>query len=73
MMIKFIRKPVYTKIPTKIAKKMFDELNCQPFRVISVNTSTYYLYDNIKAVDLLKVAARRPKITRAILLKREQS
>lgn len=54
------------------AKKIFDELNYQPFRVISVNTSTHYLYDNIKASDLLKVAARRPKITRAILLKRKE-
>jgi len=53
------------------AKKRFDELHYQPFRVISVNASTHYLYDNIKASDLLKVAARRPKITRAILLKRE--
>ncbi|MFA5238586.1 MAG: FkbM family methyltransferase [Phycisphaerae bacterium] len=53
------------------AKKRFDELNCQPFKVMNVNTSTSYLYDNIKASDLLKVAARRPKITRAILLKRE--
>lgn len=54
------------------AKKRFDELNYQPFRVIGVNTSTSYLYDNIKALDLLKVAARRPKITRAILLKRTE-
>jgi FkbM family methyltransferase len=50
------------------AKKRFDELNYQPFKVVNVNTSTSYLYDNIKASDLLKVAARRPKITRAILL-----
>jgi FkbM family methyltransferase len=54
------------------ARKRFDELNYQPFRVINVNTSTHYLYDNIKASDLLKVAARRPKITRAILLKRKE-
>ncbi|MGA1980080.1 MAG: FkbM family methyltransferase [Sedimentisphaerales bacterium] len=54
------------------AKKKFDELNYQPFRIINVNTSTSYLYDNIKASDLLKVAARRPKITRAILLKRKE-
>ena len=54
------------------AKKRFDELNYPPFKVISVNTSTHYLYDNIKASDLLKVAARRPKITRAILLKRKE-
>lgn len=53
------------------AKKRFDELNYQPFKVINVNTNTSYLYDDIKASDLLKVAARRPKITRAILLKRE--
>lgn len=53
------------------AKKRFDELNYQPFKVINVNANTSYLYDNIKASDLLKVAARRPKITRAILLKRE--
>jgi FkbM family methyltransferase len=51
------------------AKKRFDELNYQPFRVVSVNTSTHYLYDNIKTSDLLQVAARRPKITRAILLR----
>ncbi|MFZ0034219.1 MAG: FkbM family methyltransferase [Sedimentisphaerales bacterium] len=51
------------------AKKRFDELNYQPFKVININTSSIYLYDNIKASDLLKVAARRPKITRAILLK----
>jgi FkbM family methyltransferase len=51
------------------AKKRFDELGCRPFRVIGVNTSIHYLYDNIKTSDLLKVAARRPKITRAILLK----
>jgi FkbM family methyltransferase len=54
------------------AKKRFDELNYQPFRVIGVNTGANYLYDNIKASDLLKVAARRPKITRAILLKRTE-
>jgi FkbM family methyltransferase len=54
------------------AKKRFDELNYQPFRVVSVNTSTHYLYDNIKTSDLLQVAARRPKITRAILLKRKR-
>ena len=53
------------------AKKRFDELNYQPFKVIKVNTNTSYLYDNIKASDLLKVAARRPKMTRAILLNRE--
>jgi FkbM family methyltransferase len=51
------------------AKKRFDELNYQPFKIIRINTSTSYLYDNIKDSDLLKVAARRPKITRAILLK----
>lgn len=55
------------------AKKRFDELNYQPFKVIKVNTNTIYLYDDIKASDLLKVAARRPKITRAILLNRELS
>lgn len=54
------------------AKKRFDELNYQPFKVINVNTNTSYLYDDIKASDLLKVAARRPKITRAILLKRKE-
>jgi FkbM family methyltransferase len=54
------------------AKKRFDELNYQPFKVVNVNTNTSYLYDNIKASDLLKVAARRPKITRAILLKRKE-
>ncbi len=54
------------------AKKRFDELNCQPFRTIGVNAGIHYLYDNIKALDLLKVAARRPKITRAILLKRTE-
>ena len=53
------------------AKERFDKLGYQPFKVISVNTSTHYLYDNIKATDLLKVAARRPKMTRAILLQRE--
>jgi FkbM family methyltransferase len=53
------------------AKERFDKLGYQPFKVVSVNTSTHYLYDNIKASDLLKVAARRPKMTRAILLKRE--
>jgi FkbM family methyltransferase len=53
------------------AKKRFDELNYQPFRAVGINTSIHYLYDNIKASDLLKVAARRPKITRAILLKRK--
>lgn len=51
------------------AKKRFGELSYQPFKVINVNTSKSYLYNNIKASDLLKVAARRPKITRAILLK----
>jgi hypothetical protein len=55
------------------AKKRFDELDYQPLRGVGVNTSIHYLYDNIKASDLLKVAARRPKITRAILLKRELS
>jgi FkbM family methyltransferase len=54
------------------AKKRFDELNYQPFRGMGVNTSMHYLYDNVKASDLLKVAARRPKITRAILLKRTE-
>lgn len=51
------------------AKKRFDELGYQPFRFVSINASTQYLYDNINTADLLKVAARRPKITRAILLK----
>jgi len=55
------------------AKKRFDELNYQPFKGVGVNTSMHYLYDNVKASDLLKIAARRPKITRAILLKRELS
>jgi FkbM family methyltransferase len=54
------------------AKERFDKLGYQPFRVVNVDTSTHYLYDNIKASDLLKVAARRPKMTRAILLKREE-
>jgi len=53
------------------AKKRFDELNYQPFKIIRVNTNTSYLYNNIRSSDLLKVAARRPKITRAILLKRK--
>jgi FkbM family methyltransferase len=52
------------------AKERFDKLGYQPFRVVGVNTSSHYLYNNIKSSDLLKVAARRPKITRAILLKR---
>ena len=55
------------------AKRKFDELGCQPSKAVSVNESVYYLYNDIKASDLLKVAARRPKIARAILLKREQS
>ncbi|MDD5063420.1 MAG: FkbM family methyltransferase [Phycisphaerae bacterium] len=54
------------------AKKRFDELNYQPFKSTGVNASMHYLYNNIKASDLLKVAARRPKITRAILLKRAE-
>jgi hypothetical protein len=54
------------------AKKRFDEMNYQPFKVINVNASTSYLYNNIKASDLLKIAARRPKITRAVLLKRKE-
>jgi FkbM family methyltransferase len=54
------------------AKKKFDELNYRPFKIVSIDTSTHYLYDNIKASDLLKVAAKRPKITRAVLLKRKQ-
>ena len=53
------------------AKKIFDELNYQPFKVINVNTNTNYLYDDIKSSDLLKVAARRPKMVRAILLNRK--
>ena len=53
------------------AKKRFDELNYRPFKIVSINAHKNYLYDNIKATDLLKVAARRPKITRAILLKRK--
>ena len=55
------------------AKKRFAELNYQPFKVVNINGHKNYLYDNIKACDLMKVAARRPKITRAILLKREPS
>jgi FkbM family methyltransferase len=55
------------------AKKRFDELNYRPFKAINVNTNTSYLYSEIKTSDLLKVAARRPKITRAILLNREPS
>jgi FkbM family methyltransferase len=39
------------------------------FEVHPLGTS--YLYDDIKTSDLLKVAARRPKMTRAILLNRE--
>lgn len=54
------------------AKKRFDELNYHPFEIVNINVNKSYLYDNIKACDLLKVAARRPKITRAILLKREE-
>jgi len=56
-----------------VAKKMFDELNYQPFKVVNLNTHTNYIYTQIKTSDLLKVAARRPKITRAILLQRRQS
>lgn len=55
------------------ARKRFAELNYQPFEVVNINGHKNYLYDNIKAHDLMKVAARRPKITRAILLKREPS
>jgi FkbM family methyltransferase len=59
--------------PVAEAKKGFDELNYQPFKVVNVNMITSYLYDNIKASDLLKVAAKRPKrIARAILLKRKE-
>jgi FkbM family methyltransferase len=59
--------------PEAEAKKGFDELNYQPFKAINVNTLTSYLYDNIKASDLLKVVAKRPKrIARAVLLKRKQ-
>jgi FkbM family methyltransferase len=54
------------------AKKRFDELNYHPFKIVNINSNKSYLYDNIKACDLLKVAARRPKITRAILLKRTE-
>jgi len=54
------------------AKKRFDELNYRPFKIVNINANKSYLYDNIKASDLLKVAARRPKITRAILLKRKE-
>lgn len=55
------------------AKKRFDELTgYQPFKVVNINTSKSYLYDSIGTSDLLKVAARRPKITRAILLKRQE-
>jgi len=41
-------------------------------RAVIVNANTKYLYENIKASDLLKVAARRHKITRAILLERKE-
>lgn len=52
------------------AKKGFDELDYQPFKVVNANMVTSYLYDNIKASDLLKVAAKRPRrIARDILLK----
>ncbi len=54
------------------AKKRFDGLNYQPSKSLNVNSSTCYLYDNINASDLLNIAARRPKITRAILLKRTE-
>ncbi len=55
------------------AKKKFDKLNYQPFKVININTVKSYIYNDIKSSDLLKIAARRPKITRAILLKRGPS
>lgn len=52
------------------AFRMFKELQYFPFKTYNLHSKRTFLYNNIKINDLLKVAARRPKITRAILLKK---
>jgi FkbM family methyltransferase len=54
------------------AKERFEALNYHPSETVDIGLSNRYLYNNIKTSDLLKVAARRPKMTRAILLKHEK-
>ncbi|MBA7506944.1 hypothetical protein ES706_05659 [subsurface metagenome] len=51
------------------AYKRFKNLNYHPFKIVGNVHNRRYLYKNIKRCDLLKIAASRPKMTRAVLLK----
>ena len=53
------------------AKERFEALNYRPSKIVDLCVSKRYLYNDIKPCDLLRVAASRPKMTRAILLKRK--
>ena len=55
------------------AKERFEALNYRPSKIVDLCVSKRYLYNDIKPCDLLKVAASRPKMTRAILLNRKPS
>jgi FkbM family methyltransferase len=52
-------------------KERFEKLNYSPSEAVDLGVRERYLYNNIKAADLFKVAASRPKMTRAVLLKRK--
>jgi len=52
------------------AEEKFRSLNYSPSRVVDVGQKKRYLYENVSSADLLAVAASRPKMTRAVLLKR---
>ena len=54
-----------------IARERFEKLNYHPNSTEKSGLATHYFYKNIKSDDLLKVAATRPRITRSILLNRE--
>jgi len=53
-------------------EEKFRRLNYSPSRAVGAGQKKRYLYENISPSDLLAVAASRPKMTRAVLLKRQR-
>jgi len=54
------------------AKLRFYNLNYIPSKTSHNNSTMVYLFENIRDEDFLKIAARRPKMVRALLLKKSR-
>jgi FkbM family methyltransferase len=52
--------------------KIFADLGYTPKKIVKAGKFYHGLFENISAEDLIKVAFRRPKVTRAILLVHQQ-